>query len=43
MDGVMSWLAEKQLVAASDDYVKDFEHLLVKLFSVICIHTYVCT
>ena len=38
VDEVLSWLAEKQLVAASDDYGKDFEHLLVKRFSVICVH-----
>ena len=29
VDEVLSWLAEKQAVAASDDYGKDFEHLLV--------------
>ncbi|XP_065894234.1 spectrin beta chain, non-erythrocytic 1-like isoform X3 [Dysidea avara] len=29
VDEVLSWLSEKQTIAASDDYGKDFEHLLV--------------
>ena len=31
VDEVLSWLVEKQAVAASDDYGKDFEHLLVNI------------
>ena len=31
VDEVLSWLTEKQAVAASDDYGKDFEHLLVNV------------
>jgi len=30
VDEVLSWLDEKRAIAASDDYGKDFEHLLVK-------------
>ena len=28
-DDVLSWIAEKQQTAASDEFGKDFEHLLV--------------
>ena len=31
VDEVLSWLSEKQTIAASDDYGKDFEHLLVRI------------
>ena len=33
VDEVLSWLSEKQVIAASDDYGKDFEHLLVRTTS----------
>jgi len=33
VDEVLSWLDEKRTIAASDDYGKDFEHLLVKILS----------
>ena len=36
VDEVMSWLTEKQAIAESDDYGKDFEHLLVNIF--VCVH-----
>ena len=29
VEEVLSWLSEKETTAASDDYGKDFEHLLV--------------
>jgi len=46
VDEVLSWLSEKQAVAASDEYGKDFEHLLVVIlytYMYVCtyIHTYV--
>lgn len=36
-DDVISWLEEKQSLAASDDYGKDYEHLLVSLDPLILI------
>lgn len=31
VEEVLSWLADKEATASSDDYGKDFEHLLVRL------------
>ena len=31
VEEVLSWLADKEATASSDDYGKDFEHLLVSL------------
>ena len=34
VDEVVSWLKEKETVASSDDYGKDFDHLLVNKFPI---------
>lgn len=31
VEEVLSWLSDKEKVASSDDYGKDFEHLLVRI------------
>ena len=33
MEDVLSWLGDKEKVASSDDYGKDFEHLVVNLYN----------
>ena len=33
VEEVLSWLADKEATASSDDYGKDFEHLLVSILN----------
>ena len=40
VEEVLSWLADKEHTASSDDYGKDFEHLLV---SNLCVIIILCT
>ena len=42
VEEVVSWLGDKEKVAASDDYGKDFEHLLVCVCVCICMCVCVC-
>ena len=37
VEEVLSWLADKEATASSDDYGKDFEHLLVSQTDRVCI------
>ena len=36
-DDVLSWITEKQQTAASDEFGKDFEHLLVSVISILVV------
>ena len=46
VEEVLSWLGEKEDIASSDDYGKDFEHLLVSCVCVcvcvLCVCVCVC-
>ena len=47
VDEVVSWLKEKETVASSDDYGKDYDHLLVNnlpfhCINMLCKHIYRC-
>ena len=42
VEEVLSWLADKEHTASSDDYGKDFEHLLVNTTLFFCIVYHAC-
>ena len=46
VEEVLAWLSEKEGVASSDDYGKDFDHLLVSVCSISgsrdCMCVYMC-